>query len=171
MRRVVSAIALALIAPLALAQTTRTFTYDEHGRLTKVDPSSGLPVCYGYDKADNRVAVSAVAGCAAGSWAVNSPPQATDDVIYVYSFSDTRSLYLSVLSNDTDYDLPGDTLTVTSVSGSPYASVVSGGSDIFFNGFVGTYTLSYAIKDQANATSSATVYLEIIRCYEPECEL
>lgn len=171
MRSVVSAIALALIAPLALAQTTRTFTYDQYGRLTKVAPGSGLPVCYGYDKADNRTAVVAASNCVAGGGPPNAAPVAYDDYIYVYSFSNTRSLNLGVLANDTDQDLPNDTLTVTSVSGSSYATVLSNGSDIFFNGYVGTYTLTYGIKDAANATSSATVYLEIIRCYEWDCEL
>ena len=164
MRRVVSAIALALIAPLALAQTTRTFTYDEHGRLTKVDPSSGLPVCYAYDQVDNRTSVNAATNCGSS----NSAPVAYDDYIYILSFTNGWSGGLSVLSNDADADLPYDTLTVTSVSGSSFATVASGGSDVYFNGFVGVYTLTYNIKDVANATSSANVYLEIVRCYSAE---
>jgi hypothetical protein len=167
MRRVTAAIALLLIAPVAFAQTTRTFSYDEYGRLTKAAPSSGLPVCYAYDQADNRTGVVAASSCVAGGGPANYAPIAYDDYIYILSFTDSWSGGLSVLSNDTDADLPNDTLTVTSVSGSSFASV-GGGADVYFNGFVGTYTLTYSIKDAANATSSANVYLEIVRCYGPE---
>jgi hypothetical protein len=168
MRRVAAAIALILIAPIAHGQTTRTFTYDEYGRLTKAAPGSGLPVCYAYDQADNRTGVVAASSCVAGGGPANYAPSAYDDYIYVLSFTNSWSGGLSVLSNDTDPDLPNDTLTVTGVSGSSFASVASGGSDVYFNGFVGTYTLTYNIKDAANATSSANVYLEIVRCYSAE---
>lgn len=50
----------AAVAP-ASAQTTQTFEYDALGRLTKATPSSGTPVCYTYNPADNRTNVSA--GC------------------------------------------------------------------------------------------------------------
>ena len=45
----------------ASAQTTQSFEYDALGRLTKATPSSGTPVCYTYNPADNRTNVSA--GC------------------------------------------------------------------------------------------------------------
>lgn len=69
--------------------------------------------------------------------------------------------YLSVLSNDTDPDLPSDTLSVVSVTGSTYASVSGTGLQVYFSGPDGDYVLSYTIKDAANATSSATIYLYV----------
>jgi hypothetical protein len=67
-----------------------------------------------------------------------------------------------VLANDTDPDLPNDTLTVTGVSGSPYASVVS--NDVYFSGPPGSHWFTYSIQDAAGATSSATVNLEVFFC-------
>ena len=74
MRGIIPAIGLVLLAPLALAQTTRTYSYDALGRLTKVTPGTGTPVCYAYDAADNRASVSAVAGCVAGASPPPPPP-------------------------------------------------------------------------------------------------
>jgi YD repeat-containing protein len=170
MRKLALAIALVLIAPLAVAQTTRTYSYDALGRLIKVTPGSGTPVCYSFDAADNRASVAAAAGCTPGSGGggQNSPPVAFDDMLYFMSFSSMWSGNLGVLFNDADPDLPNDTLTVTSVTGSPYASVAAGGSDIYFSGPVGSYVLTYTIKDAQNATDSALVYLSIVYC-SPTC--
>lgn len=63
MRRVVSAIALAFIAPRGLAQATRTLTHDQDGRLTKAAPRSGLAICYAGDQVDNRTTATAAFAC------------------------------------------------------------------------------------------------------------
>lgn len=158
-----------LIAPLALAQTTRTYSYDALGRLIKVTPESGTPVCYTHDAADNRTTVAAAAGCTAptggagGGGGGNSPPVAVNDSYMKTTPTATWSGTLAVRSNDTDPDLPNDTLTITAVSGSSYASITAGGGSITITAAPdGDYVLNYTIKDAANATSSATVNLAVI---------
>jgi hypothetical protein len=84
-----------------------------------------------------------------------------NDIYYKTMPGSTWSGYLSVLSNDTDPNLPNDTLTVVSVTGSPYASVSGTALQIYFSGPEGDYVLTYTIKDAANATSSAIVNLHI----------
>lgn len=166
MRRIIAAIGLMLLAPVALAQTTRTYSYDVLGRLTKVTPGTGTPVCYAYDPADNRTNVSAAAACTAGGpgGGQNFPPVAIGDYVVALAFSSFWAGPLDVLLNDTDPNLPSDTLTVTSVTGSPYASIAAGGGDVIFAGPPGIYNLNYTIKDSQNATSSATVTLELVYC-------
>lgn len=159
-------VAAALLASSAIAQVSQTYTYDALGRLTKVTPSSGTPVCYTHDPADNRTTVAASAGCASqgGGGGSNSPPDAQNDFIFLLSAGPTWTGNLGALFNDTDPDLPNDTLTVTAVSGSPYASINVSGSDVRFSGPVGSYTLNYTIKDQQNATDSATIELTLVYC-------
>jgi YD repeat-containing protein len=167
-RKLVSAVALLLAAPLAFAQTTQTYSYDALGRLIKVTPGSGTPVCYSFDAADNRTSVSAAAGCTpgggGGGGGQNAPPVANEDYVVFLATAWYWEGPLGVVFNDTDPDLPNDNLTVTSVTGSPYASVMPGGGDAYFAGPPGSYTLNYTIKDNQNATSSASIILEIIYC-------
>ena len=178
MRNIAAILAVALLMPAALAQTARTYTYDALGRLVKVTPGTGTPVCYTHDAADNRSLVAAAANCTAptggagggGGGGQNYPPEAQDDFLYFQSFSPTWSGALGVLLNDTDQNLPNDVLTVTSVTGSPYATIQAGGSDVYFSGSAGSYTLNYTIKDAQNATDSGTIYLTIVYC-NPVCEL
>lgn len=156
-------VAAALLASSAAAQVSQTYTYDALGRLTKVTPSSGTPVCYTHDAADNRTTVTAAAGCSAPVGGGNSPPQAVNDVYFKTTPGATWSGTLAVRNNDTDPDLPNDTLTIIAVSGSPYASISSGGALITITAAPdGDYVLSYTIKDAANATSSATVNLSVV---------
>lgn len=168
MRKVVSALALILIAPLALAQTTtRTYSYDVYGRLSKVTPSSGTPVCYSHDAADNRTKVSAAAGCTAsaggGGSGGTSAPVAVNDSYMKTITGMTWSGTLLVRSNDTDPDLPNDALTIIAVSGSPYASITAGGGSITITAAPdGYHVLNYTIRDATMTTSSATVNLAVI---------
>lgn len=167
MRMIACALVLVLLPPLALAQTTRTYSYDALGRLIKVTPRSGTPVCYTHDAADNRTTVAASAGCTAPSGGAggggNSPPVAVNDSYMKTTPTATWSGTLAVRSNDTDPDLPNDTLTVIAVSGSSYASITAGGGSITITAAPdGDYVLNYTIRDAANATSSATVNLAVI---------
>ncbi|MEY2758100.1 MAG: hypothetical protein RIR33_1878 [Pseudomonadota bacterium] len=160
---VLAAFAIALPAS---AQTTETFSYDSLGRLTKVTPSSGSATCYTHDPADNRTQV-AVGGTACtsggGGGGGNSPPVAVNDSYMKTTSTTTWSGTLAVRSNDTDPDLPNDTLTITTVSGSSHASVTAGGGTITISAAPdGEYVLNYTIKDAANATSSATVNLTVV---------
>ncbi len=165
MRAIVLAFVFALLTPLAFAQTSETFSYDALGRLTKVTPSSGSATCYTHDPADNRtqVALGGTTCTSGGVGGGNSPPVAVNDSYMKTTSTTTWSGTLAVRSNDTDPDLPNDTLTITTVSGSSYASVTAGGGTITISAAPdGEYVLSYTIKDAANATSSATVNLTVI---------
>jgi YD repeat-containing protein len=141
-----------LAAPAAVAQTAYTYEYDAFGRLTKAAQGSAGQTAYFYDAADNRTKVS------------NAKPTAIYDYVFdvawdVWSYTG----YLWVLSNDTDPDLPGETLTVTSASGSSYVSINN--NDLYLSGAPpGAYSLSYTIKDSTGLTSSASVDVEIIYC-------
>ena len=165
MRAIVLAFVFALWTPLAFAQTSETFSYDALGRLTKVTPSSGSATCYTHDPADNRtqVALGGTTCTSGGGGGGNSPPVAVNDSYMKTTSTTTWSGTLAVRSNDTDPDLPNDTLTITTVSGSSYASVTAGGGTITISAAPdGEYVLNYTIKDAANATSSATVNLTVI---------
>lgn len=171
MRSVVSAVALILIAPSGLAQTTRTYSYDALGRLVKVTPGTGTPVCYTHDAADNRTTVTATTGCTVGGGGGggNSPPTAVDDWIFVEAPSWSGNI--GALANDTDPNLPSDTLSVVSVSGTSNASIVGGGADVYYSGTAPGETFSYTMRDAAGATSSATITVSIfwIECGPVEC--
>jgi YD repeat-containing protein len=161
MRFIGMTVVAGLLVSSASAQSSNTYTYDGFGRLTKVTPSTGTPVCYNYDAADNRTTVTAAVGCTSQGGGQNSPPQAVNDVYFRTMPGSTWSGYLYVLTNDTDPNLPSDTLTVVSVSGSPYATVYSNGQQLYFSGPEGDYVLTYTIRDAAFATSSATVHLYV----------
>lgn len=154
MRKVISAVALMLIAPLAQAQTTRTYSYDALGRLVKVTPSSGNPVTYAYDAADNRTSV--VAGI------TNNPPVATNDTFYLALDNEGDTYYYGIIYdwwlNDYDPDA-GDTIVMHSVSGNSSVQIRSGG--LFFGGPIGSgqQVFTYTIRDNSGATATATVTL------------
>jgi hypothetical protein len=113
-----------------------------------------------------KAARAAAAACTAGGpgGGQNFPPVAIPDYVVALAFSSFWAGPLDVLLNDTDPNLPSDTLTVTSVTGSSYASIAAGGGDVIFAGPPGIYNLNYTIKDSQNATSSATVTLELVYC-------
>lgn len=75
-RRLVFTSACLLAASAAQAGETLTYTYDVHGRLTKVSRSgtvnSGVYSVYEHDKADNRVTVT-VAGVTAAAAVAGDP--------------------------------------------------------------------------------------------------
>lgn len=142
----------------AHAQTS--YSYDALGRLKVVTPTSGLQYCYNYDAADNRTKVTVSPTC------VPSAPYAATDYDYEYTFGWTWSGYIDVLANDTDANLPYDTLTITAVTGCSCAYSI--GNLIYFSGGPGYYPLQYTIKDSTNQTSSALLFLYVISC-NPSC--
>jgi YD repeat-containing protein len=162
MRAVVLAFVFAMLTPLAFAQTSETFSYDALGRLIRATPSSGSQSCYTYDAADNRTRVVVSPVCAP------APPVANEDFVSIQISTWTWTGNLGVLLNDSDPNLPYDTLNVLSVTGSAYASVALGGTDVRFSGGPGYYPLQYTIKDSTNATSSNWIYLNVIYC-NPSC--
>jgi len=153
-----SAIALTLQCQAA-AQTT--YKYDALGRLIEVRDTSSTSdvVKYTYDAADNRTKVKNG----------NFGPTAVMDGYFLMTTGGTWSGVLFVLNNDTDLDLPDDTLSVVSVSGSTYASAAPDGVSLI-NAPIGWYTLSYTMKDAAGVTSSAEISAQVVYC-NPICEL
>ena len=94
MRSVVSAIAIALIAPRGLAQATRTLTPDQDGRLTKAAPESGLAICYADDQVDNRTTVAAALACVDGNSSRNNASTVRGDCAHPLSFSYARRQFV-----------------------------------------------------------------------------
>ena len=97
----------------------------------------------------------------------NSAPTANDDIFIEFTTVWGWSGCEDVLANDTDPDLPNDTLTITGVTGSSYVSV--SGSLLCFSGPPGTYFLNYTIEDSYGATSDADVYWHVSYCSPYEC--
>jgi hypothetical protein len=93
----------------------------------------------------------------------NRPPKANDDTA---STNDQAPVTVQVLDNDTDPDLPGDTLTVIAV-GTPSPNV----GTVTFTGTTVTYTpvanthgpivFSYTIRDSAGELSTANVTVTV----------
>ncbi len=161
MRTKLIVLGLMLCSAPALSQTTTTYTYDSVGRVVKVTPSSGLPTCYKYNRADNRVSVAAQSGCTH-----TSPPTANADYVVTY-YKNPVTAYYGVLGNDTDPDLPADTLSITSVSGYGLSIVNVGGVDaLLWSGTAtpGVKNFTYYIEDSTGSTSSATLTIEFILC-------
>lgn len=153
-----SAIALTLQSQ-AIAQTT--YKYDALGRLIEVREASDPTeiVVYTYDAADNRTKVKN--GRAA--------PVANNDSYFLMITGSTYTGVLLVLNNDTDADLPDDTLSMVSVSGSSYASVVTNGIALTAAP-PGWYSLSYTMQDALGTTANASVSAQVVYC-NPTCEL
>ncbi len=122
-----------------------------------------------FDPANNRIVVEfqqaggVVRGRTSVAVRVNRPPTAVNDGFTVEQ--DTSLNSLDVLSNDTDPDLPAETLTITSV-GTPSAggTVTNQGTSLAYTplaGFTGTETFTYTVEDSTSASSSATVTMTV----------
>lgn len=78
----------------------------------------------------------------------------------------------NVLLNDTDPNLPNDTLTITAVSGigSANITITGGGTLLHWSGTAnGTKNLTYTIKDSTNLTSSASLQIDFVYCPGGTC--
>lgn len=154
----IGAVGLSALASPANAQTS--YKYDALGRLVEVrDTSDTSDIAkYTYDPADNRTKVKSG----------NAGPSAVADWYFLMTTGTTWSGVLFVLDNDTDADLPDDTLSVVSVSGS-YTSLGTDGIGIT-SAPVGTHYASYTMRDANGSTSGAEVTYQVVRC-NPFCEL
>lgn len=153
--------ALAVLLVTATADAQTTYKYDALGRLIEVRETTDSSKIekYTYDAADNRTAAKSG----------NAAPTAVSDSYFLMTTSSTWSGVLSVLGNDTDPDLPDDTLSVLSTSGSAYASAVSNGVSLS-SAPLGTHSFSYTAKDAGGLTSSTSVWVQVVYC-NPTCEL
>src|SRR5439155_26737594 len=99
---------------------------------------------------------------------VNDPPSANDDNATVL---EGGSVTVAVLGNDTDPDLPGDTLTVSSVTQGSNGTVVNNaGVSVTYthNGSETTSdTFTYTISDGHGGTASATVHITVTPVNDP----
>jgi lysophospholipase L1-like esterase len=93
----------------------------------------------------------------------NAAPVAENDNCTVDQ--STAGIVLDVLSNDSDADLPVDTLQIVSVgSTSDGGLVVNNASSVSYTpraGFAGTESFDYTIADSVNVESTATVYVVV----------
>lgn len=64
---------LMLALAIPLAADTVTYTYDEAGRLSRVDYGNGKTITYAYDKSGNLLTRVIAAGSTAASESANAP--------------------------------------------------------------------------------------------------
>src|SRR5207247_5947455 len=99
---------------------------------------------------------------------LNQPPRANDDNATVL---EGGSVTVAVLGNDTDPDLPADTLTVLSVTQGSNGSVVNNaGANVTYthNGSETTSdSFTYTISDGHGGTASATVHITVTPVNDP----
>ena len=98
-----------------------------------------------------------------GGGTTNSPPNARNDNFLVDNTD--SNVFLNVLSNDSDPDLPSDSLSIVS-TGTPSNGgiVVNNGTSLRYtpsSSFTGTETFSYTIADEAGQTDSAVVSISV----------
>jgi len=92
---------------------------------------------------------------------VNDGPDAVDDVA---STDEDEATDINVLANDTDPDLPDDTLTVTSASAANGSVTINGDGTLNYTpnpDFFGEDTITYTIEDEAGETDTATVTVTV----------
>ncbi|HEY4941942.1 MAG TPA: Ig-like domain-containing protein [Rhizomicrobium sp.] len=144
------AVALLLVSP-AFAATT--YTYDQLGRLVRVDYAAGNYVVYHYDSAGNRTAV--------GSAATNSAPTARADSITV---SPGTAYTFDPRLNDSDPDY--DPLIISDKINGTHGSVTNGTTSVTYTpntGYSGSDSFTYTISDGVTAhTATATVSVTVV---------
>ncbi|WP_084140487.1 DUF7467 domain-containing protein [Palleronia salina] len=92
---------------------------------------------------------------------VNDGPDAVDDVAET---DEDVATDINVLANDTDPDLPDDTLTVTSASAANGSVIINGDGTLNYTpnpDFFGEDTITYTIEDEAGETDTATVTVTV----------
>ena len=153
------------LSPPALSLSKTISASDTASYAVFVTGSGSVP----FDPANNRIVVEfqqaggVVRGRTSVAVRVNRPPTAVNDGFAVQQ--DTSMNALDVLTNDTDPDLPTETLTITGISGTSAGGTLTNlGSSLAYTplpGFTGTDTFSYTIEDSTSASSSATVTMTV----------
>ncbi|MCJ2163463.1 MULTISPECIES: Ig-like domain-containing protein [unclassified Pseudodesulfovibrio] len=105
---------------------------------------------------------------------VNDAPDAVDDgsvPVPIEVGEDAQNFAINVLGNDTDPDLPNDTLEVVSVGTAAHGTVTIGANgqvlytpDANYNG---EDSFTYTIEDAAGASDTATVYVNVTPVNDP----
>ena len=92
---------------------------------------------------------------------VNDPPVAEDDTA---ATDEDVSVLIAVLTNDTDVDLPSDTLSVLTVGAPSHGTTAKEGNEIRYvptGDWSGTDSFSYSIKDSEGEVDTATVTVTV----------
>jgi hypothetical protein len=154
--------ALALCVCGAAQAETITFEYDELGRLKKTTksggPANGTVTSTTFDPAGNRANQTTTGvGGGGGGTPTNQPPVAGADAVSVQC---NLSTTLNVTANDTDPEnnLPLAVQSVSTASGTAFASVASASSLSVTGGtFAGTSQINYVVADSLGATATGVV--------------
>ncbi|MBY4678564.1 Ig-like domain-containing protein [Marinobacterium arenosum] len=124
-----------------------------------VDSEAGLTITTNWtDNAGATVTIDYGNGGSGGGSGGNSAPVAVNDSA---STSAGSAVSIPVLAND--YDIDGDSLTITGTSGVNGSAQISGGNIIFTpnSGFSGTETFNYSIADGKGGSATGSVAVAV----------
>ena len=144
------------------APNATTATVNATAAFTALGPgtySLGLQVTD--DLGAKNAEFSTVTVLAASNAACNQPPDAVDDAATTFSGTPVA---VSVLANDTDPDVPADTIVVTETTQGANGSVTTNGTTATYTpnlGFFGTDSFTYTIGDGKGGTDTATVTIAV----------
>lgn len=148
-------VVLCLCASLAPAgaSSTITYTYDQLGRITRVDFAPNQFIVYSYDAAGNRTTVTT-------SSANNSAPIAINDSVEVH---ENAAKTFDPRVNDTNPQ--NATLTITSQTAPAHGTIANNnGTSLTYTpntSYLGADSLNYTISDGQGHTSTATISITV----------
>jgi ELWxxDGT repeat protein/VCBS repeat-containing protein len=137
-----------------------TFTYTPNTNLNGVDS-------FTYRAIDRLGGTSSLATVTFSVTPVNDAPIANNDGIYTVSAGGTLSVAIAtgVLSNDTDVDIPSQTLTATTVLGPSNGTVTLNADGSFTyrptGSFAGIDSFTYRVSDGSLTSNLATVTVSV----------
>jgi YD repeat-containing protein len=147
---------LALVAAGAMSANAApiTYTYDALGRVTQILYPNGKAISYSYDAAGNRIQDSV-------HYITNQTPTAVAD-----SISTMENTAVTFDPRTNDYDVDGDTLTISAAANGSHGTVGinGGGTSVTYtptNGYSGSDSFSYTISDPGGATATTTVAVTV----------
>lgn len=139
-----------------------TFSYVHDGGETTSDS-------FTYKARDSQGADSGTVTVSITITPVNDPPTAVADSYVVQE--DSANNILTVLTNDTDPDVPANTMTITGVNtAGTHGTVTNDGSQLRFtpdDDYHGTTTFTYTMSDGNGDTSTATVTVTVSELNRP----